>query len=173
MFRERSGESFRTTARTLTLATALIVAAGYGGGDDRAAQLEAATQELAEAQSEVEAASTTVEEKLETVSTAEAELGDARQAFVSAQQRLANARSLVGASATDSVLFRSIQRDLLEDDSLDGFAIAAQVEQGVVTLTGTVASAALRERAAEIARSTSGVASVNNRIEIEVSAAKE
>ncbi len=152
---------------------ALIVAASCGGGDDQAAQLEAATQELAEAQSEVEAARTTVEETLETVTAAEAELGEARQALVASQERLANARALVGASATDAVLFRSIQRDLLQEDSLDDFAIAAQVDEGVVTLTGTVASAQIRERAAEIARSTSGVASVNNRIEIEVSAAKE
>ena len=172
MFRKRSSEPFRTTARVLTLATAVVVASSCGG-DDQAAQLESATEELAEAQSEVEAARTTVEATLETAAVAEAELGEARQALIVSQERLANARALVGASASDAVLFRSIQRDLLEENSLDDFAIAAQVDRGVVTLAGTVASAETRERAADIARSTSGVASVNNRIEIEVSAAKE
>jgi osmotically-inducible protein OsmY len=165
MFRQHARELPRRGRWILGFAVVSIVAAGCGG-DDRAAQLETASRELREAQADVD-------EKRAKVASAEAELREARTALGAAQDRLAEARSLIGVSATDDVLFRSVQKDLLEDRKLEEFAIAAAVEKGVVTLSGRVSGAELRERAAEIAGATPGVTSVDNRIVVEEGAPEE
>ena len=69
-------------------------------------------------------------------------------------------------SATDDVLFRTVQSRLLEDDELESVAISAIVKEGVVTLSGVVPGTELREHALEIVRSTPGVASVESQIEL-------
>jgi osmotically-inducible protein OsmY len=79
----------------------------------------------------------------------------------------------VDRSATDDVLFRTVQKRLLEDDDLSNVAIAARVSKGVVTLSGSVPNAKLRDRALEIARTTPGAGHVESRIEVQVSAAEE
>ena len=71
----------------------------------------------------------------------------------------------VGSQATDSMLFRTVQKRLLDDDQLEDVAIAARVEGGVVYLTGTVPDPALGERAAAIAADVPGVSSVQSRIQ--------
>src|SRR5690606_12701346 len=66
----------------------------------------------------------------------------------------------------DTLLFRTVQARLLEDDALEDAAVSASVEGGVVTLSGTVPSEALRDRAVAVARETAGVVDVRSRIEI-------
>jgi len=68
---------------------------------------------------------------------------------------------------------REEQKRLLEDDDLSNVAIAARVSKGVVTLSGTVPNAKLRDRALEIARGAPGTGTVESRIEVDVAATKQ
>lgn len=137
------------------------------GGDDREARLLAASQAMEEAQQEVDAAAATVEQRRAEVEDARRELAAAEKELAAARDRLAEARARVDADATDPLVFRSVQRRLLEDEALDGLAISAQVQSGVVTLTGAVPDTATRQRAVEIARGTPGVTRVADRIRIQ------
>jgi len=89
-----------------------------------------------------------------------------RQALIDARRDLASAEGRLSDRATDEVLFRAIQRQLLQDKALRDTAVAVHVEDGRVTLTGRVPEAKLRARAeASIARAR-GVKSLENRIEV-------
>ena len=67
-------------------------------------------------------------------------------------------------SAADSAISGEIRRQLSEDDGLSQYAIGIRTRAGRVTLSGTVGSYPLRDRAVQIAQSTDGVQRVDNRI---------
>jgi osmotically-inducible protein OsmY len=152
----------------VALGTALIALAC--GGSDPEADLEQASQALEEARAQVEEGRAAVQELEGEVQEAQKRLADARAALREAETELARRESAVDLSATDDVLFRSVQKRLLEDDDLAEVAIAARVSKGVVTLSGSVSNAKLRDRALEIARETPGVEDVESRIEVPVAA---
>jgi osmotically-inducible protein OsmY len=81
-----------------------------------------------------------------------------------AERSLAEAKVALGLVATDELLFREVQRSLLDDPELEKVAIQASVNGGVVRLTGSVPDAELAERAAGIAGAVPGVAGVEDRI---------
>jgi osmotically-inducible protein OsmY len=104
---------------------------------------------------------------------AQERLEEARAALREAESEFAQREAVVSRSATDAVLFRAVQKRLLEDEDLSEVAIAAGVSKGVVTLSGSVPNAKLRDQAVEIARATPGVGRVESRIEVPVSAPKD
>ena len=122
---------------------------------------------------QVEKARETVQTRESEVKKAQERLAEARSTLREAESEFAQREAVVNRGATDAVLFRAVQKRLLEDDDLSDVAIAARVSNGVVTLSGSVPSAKLRDQAVEIARTTPGVGSVESRIEVPVSAAKE
>ena len=63
-------------------------------------------------------------------------------------------------------LTAKIKAKLALDDTLDGSRINVDTQGTVVTLRGSVESAAQRQRAGQLARETEGVTSVNERLEI-------
>ena len=67
-------------------------------------------------------------------------------------------------SAADSAISGEIRRKLGEDDGLSQYAIGIRTRAGKVTLSGTVGSYPLRDRAVSIANGTAGVSEVDNRI---------
>ena len=123
------------------------------------------------AREKVDAARATVEQREAEVKEAQKRLTEARAALRDAQQEFAKREQSVDQTATDAVLFRTVQKRLLDDGELEDVAIAAQVVDGVVTLTGSVPNAKLSDRAALIAGETPGVSNVTNRIQVAVSAA--
>jgi osmotically-inducible protein OsmY len=161
----------RLKAILVGLATALAVLAC--GGSDPEVDLEQASQAVEEARVQVEKARETVETRESEVKEAEERLSEARSALREAESEFAQREAVVNRSATDAVLFRAVQKRLLEDGDLSKVAIAARVSKGVVTLFGSVPNAKLRDQAVEIARTTPGVSSVESRIEVPLSAAKE
>lgn len=161
----------RLKAILVGLATALAALAC--GGSDPEVDLEQASQAVEEARVQVEQARETVETRESEVKQAEERLAEARSALREAESEFSQREAVVNRGATDAVLFRAVQRQLLEDDDLSDVAIAARVSKGVVTLSGSVPNAKLRDQAVEIARTTPGVGSVESRIEVPVSAAKE
>ena len=67
-------------------------------------------------------------------------------------------------SAADSAISGAIRARLGEDAELSRYAIGIRTTDGNVTLTGTVGSYPLRDRAEQIARGTDGVSRVDSRI---------
>jgi osmotically-inducible protein OsmY len=147
-------------------AAALLALVGCGGNGAEE-ELEEASRGLAKAREAVEEARSEVEERKTEVQAAQDELAEAREALREAEEELSGFEAKVDLNATDAALFRSIQKRLLDDGSLEDVAIAARVDMGVVSLSGTVPEAELRDRAVEIARSTPGVTSVESRIQVE------
>ena len=152
----------------MVLGAALLLACG--GGEDPEAKLRAAGQELDEARERVVALREKVEAQAEDVEEAKQALSTARENLREAELALAKIEASVDRRATDAVVFRAVQSRLLEADALEEVAIRASVEKGVVTLTGTVPNAKLRDRAVEIAEGVTGVEGVESRIEVQVAA---
>jgi osmotically-inducible protein OsmY len=151
---------------TLALALLLLPALACGGGGGER-DLEAAARSLAEARAGAASARAAVEAKQAAAERARTELEEARRALLEAEGRLASAEAAVDSTATDALLFRAVQRKLLEDEALAEVAVQAFVEKGVVTLTGFVPDERIRERAIAIARGTAGVVDVEDRIAVE------
>ena len=70
------------------------------------------------------------------------------------------------AALSDAGLTAKIKAKLTLDDTLDGSRINVDTQGTVVTLGGSVRSAAQRQRAVQLARETSGVSAVTERLEI-------
>ena len=76
-------------------------------------------------------------------------------------------RTSTGAAATsadDRSISSSIRVAFERDEDIREYAIGVGTSNRVVTLSGTVGSYAVRDRAVSIARETAGVSSVRNRI---------
>jgi osmotically-inducible protein OsmY len=71
-----------------------------------------------------------------------------------------------GEVATDAWINTRIHSKMVDEDTLKGSDVSVDVKDHVVTLKGTVMSAAGKARAEAIARSTEGVKSVNNLLTI-------
>ena len=155
--------------RSLGMTALLAAAFGLLGcnASDPERDLAVASEELAEARAGVEASQAVVDGKQRGVDAARSELDASRELLRQAEERLALAESKVDVRATDDVLFRSIQRRLLEDSALEDVAIRAAVAEGIVTLSGDVPDAGLKERAIGIAAATPGVVRVESRIEVD------
>ncbi len=100
------------------------------------------------------------------VSEAEGRLDRARQQLAAAEERVAALEAERKAAVPDDVLFRRVQRRLLEDPALSEVAIAAEVSGGVVTLRGSVPDPDTADAAVKIAEAVEGVGRVDSRIEV-------
>jgi osmotically-inducible protein OsmY len=76
------------------------------------------------------------------------------------------AATKVGGKMTDGALTAKIKSKMALDDHVNGRAIDVDTSSSVVTMTGVVASADERERAARLARDTEGVTQVVDRLRI-------
>ena len=74
--------------------------------------------------------------------------------------------SQVGQVVADSAITTKIKTQLATDDGLSGTSIQVETKNGVVTLSGTVPSNAMRKRAGRIASATDGVKGVTNNIKV-------
>jgi osmotically-inducible protein OsmY len=72
--------------------------------------------------------------------------------------------SKIGSGAEDVWLWAKIRGGLLEATDLSSSDISVDVENGVVTLRGSVPDAAQKAKAEQIAKSVSGVKSVHNQL---------
>jgi cytoskeletal protein RodZ len=73
----------------------------------------------------------------------------------------------IGTGVNDGWLWVKTRFDLAAADDLRDSTINVDVDKGVVTLTGTVASAAQRSRAETVAKSVDGVTSVRNMLKVQ------
>ena len=72
----------------------------------------------------------------------------------------------IGSGVNDGWLWVKTRFDLAAADDLRDSTINVDVDNGVVTLSGTVASAAQRTRAEQVAKSVEGVKSVRNQLKV-------
>jgi osmotically-inducible protein OsmY len=147
----------------VALALFIPLACGEPSLEERLSQTEAA---LAESREAVREAREGLESREKAAEAARLEVEDARKALAEAEQKLVEAESQVDLGMTDALLFRAVQRRLLEEDQLQDVAIRAEVERGVVTLHGRADDPEISEVAVAIAQAVPGVASVESRIEI-------
>jgi len=75
-------------------------------------------------------------------------------------EKTKDAASEVGEAVTDAWITTKLKADFVNEDTLKGSDINVDTNNHVVTLKGTVASAAGRSRAVEIAKTTKGVTRV-------------
>ncbi len=74
-----------------------------------------------------------------------------------------------GDALEDGVITTKVKTALLADPDVKGLSIDVDTKNGVVTLKGTADKASAMDRAAQIARDTSGVKSVDNRLVVKTS----
>jgi osmotically-inducible protein OsmY len=146
----------------LFLAGALLA----GCQDSEEAKLAALTEELGTLRTGLTETRAELAKREATAKAAQDALAAARGEQREAERRIAEIEKELGSHATDPVLFRMVQKQLLDDDDLEDVGISARVERGVVTLSGVVSKEKLRKRAVEVAESVPGVVSVQDRIQI-------
>lgn len=159
------------------IATALLLCTGLACGADEemapeeslqqaAEEVSEARDEVAEAQEEVATARERLEERRSSAATAREQLEGERQEMQAAEQEVREAEQRVAALASDTAIFRTLQKDLLAAEELEESAVEVSVENRVVTLGGTVANASAEQRALELARAVPGVTRVVNRMRV-------
>ncbi|CAM3779061.1 Phospholipid-binding protein [Bordetella sputigena] len=78
----------------------------------------------------------------------------------------------VGEYASDTVVTTKVKAAIVADKSLSALDIAVETNNGVVTLTGTVATAAQSDQATHVARGVEGVKQVKNNLKVDASKKK-
>jgi len=82
------------------------------------------------------------------------------------KDRAARAAQRVDETLADAALTTKIKAKIALDDTVKSADVHVHTKNGVVTLSGTVSSAAVQERIVQLARETAGVKSLVNEIKI-------
>lgn len=155
---------FVVSTRVLAATLALLVVGACSESPEQ--KLRDAGKELAAAQEDAQNAKQKLGDEQKQLEETKMRLEKDRQAASDAQQRVATAQAEVRLYGTDEIVFREVQRRLLDDSKLQDTAVSVGVNQGVVTLTGDVARDEFRTRAGELAKGSPGVVSVVNEIQV-------
>jgi len=81
-------------------------------------------------------------------------------------EKTADAADKAGAVVTDAALTSAVKTKFLADSKVSGMKIDVDTNNGVVTLSGNVASKAEADHAVKIARGTEGVRQVINKLHV-------
>jgi hyperosmotically inducible protein len=88
------------------------------------------------------------------------------QKAADAQKKAGDAADKPGEPITDAALTAKVKTKFLADTEISGLKIDVDTKDHVVTLTGTVPSAAEKRRAVAVAKETDGVKSVVDRLKV-------
>lgn len=83
-----------------------------------------------------------------------------------AQKKAGDTADRAGDAAANAALTSKVKTKFLADTAISGLRIDVDSNNGVVTLTGTVPTAAEKDRALKVARETDGVKSVVDRLKV-------
>lgn len=153
-------ETFRKASVASVCLAVLVSLTACGGREEEYRQ---AVEALDEANAQREEAAQTLRATLAELDATRAQLKRAQDEVDASRQELAEARKEVIGTADDIVLFRVIQRKLLEDEALKDTAVTAVVRHQVVTLRG-MANESEAAYAQRLAASQPGVEAVRNEI---------
>lgn len=90
----------------------------------------------------------------------------AREAGRESKQEAKVAAKETGNAVTDSWITMKVHAQFVPEDALEDSDIDVETKKGIVSLMGTVPTAAGRDRAVQIAKATDGVKSVTNRLRV-------
>ena len=90
----------------------------------------------------------------------------AREVGAKVGEKTAQTANQARDAVTQGTLTAKIKSKMALDDLVKASAIDVDTQNGVVTLTGTVATEAERQRAVQLARETEGVRSVQDRLRV-------
>ncbi|MES1950821.1 transport-associated protein [Salinisphaera sp. S4-8] len=157
------------TFRFATVFTALVLSLSLLAGCSETPQekYDNAVEQLKEARESRNEAQEALNDKKEELQELQANLNEAEAELKKARDKVAAASEAVNKTVNDQVLFRTIQRDVLNEKSFDKSAISVGVKDRVVTLTGVVPDEETRELALKKARSQAGVEDVIDELEIQ------
>ncbi len=91
----------------------------------------------------------------------------ARERGAEVGEKVAVAAAKVRDSAQEAALTSKIKAKMMLDDSIKARSIDVSTDGTIVTVSGVVRSAAERDRALQLARETTGVTEVKDRLKIE------
>jgi hyperosmotically inducible protein len=91
---------------------------------------------------------------------------EAAEAADAAQKKAGDTADRAGNVITDAALTTAVKTKFLADTAISGLKIDVDTKDGVVTLTGTLPSAAEKTQALKVARETEGVKSVVDRLKV-------
>jgi hyperosmotically inducible protein len=98
--------------------------------------------------------------------TGSAEVERAREIGAQVGEKTAQAADQARRAVSEGTLTAKIKSKMALDDLVKASAIDVDTSNGVVTLSGTVATEAERQRAVQLARETEGVRSVQDRLRV-------
>lgn len=156
-----SKKSSSSLRQPLAVASALALLLALGACGEKVED-RTAGQQLDQAISQTEKAA--AEAKADTekaLANASEALKDATQ---NAQTGASNAGEVMGEKLDDAGITTKIKAKLMEDPDLSAFKVEVKTTNGVVYLSGTAPTEAAREKAADLAKAVSGVASVDNQV---------
>lgn len=146
------------------LMLATLVAAGCSESPQE--KYNDATSNLNDAKKARKQAQDNVADARKQVQKAQKKLSDAQDKLQQKRQKVIAAKQAVNKTVNDEILFRTLQKKLLDNDKFSKAAISVGVNQRVVTLTGTVPDQATHKQAVQAVRSQPGVASVNDQLQV-------
>jgi osmotically-inducible protein OsmY len=85
----------------------------------------------------------------------------------SASSKIEEGAAKAGQALDDVGITAQIKADLIKAPEVSALKVEVETKSGVVTLSGTVPSDSVKNRAGEIAKGVKGVASVNNNLTIQ------
>ncbi|MEG0149518.1 MULTISPECIES: BON domain-containing protein [unclassified Comamonas] len=84
----------------------------------------------------------------------------------SAGAKMEQEAAKAGAALDDAGITAQVKADLIKEPNISALKIDVDTKSGVVTLSGTVPSEALKTRAGELAKAVKGVGNVNNNLTV-------
>lgn len=150
----------------LLVALALGLATLSGCSETPQEKYDNAVEKLNESRESRNEAQEKVNDKKEELSELQANLNEAEAKLQEARKKVEAASQAVNKTVNDEVLFRTIQREVLDKKEFDKAAISVGVKNRVVTLTGNVPDDETRKRAIKLARSQAGVQDVIDELEV-------
>lgn len=137
-----------------------------GCSEDPQQRYQDATQAMKEARAARADAEKAVEGRQEALDQQRQKLEQSKQKLAKARERLQQANQRVDEAVSDEVLFRAIQRAVLDSERFSDAAISVGVQDRVVTLTGTVPDKATHKAALKAASEHPGVRDVRDELTV-------
>ncbi len=165
----------KITARFAAASIALVMtgAALSGCSQDPQEKYDSAVEQLNDARESVDDAQAKLDDKKEELAELQDNLDEAQSNLADARSKVDEASQAVNKTVNDEVLFRTIQRELLDKKTFDKAAISVGVTNRVVTLTGNVPDEQTHKQAVKVARSQAGVEDVVDQLQVTDKKAKQ
>lgn len=128
---------------------------------------------MLEADQNLEAVTNDLSAYNEEIESLENELQNQKKMRRQLRERKLTLEEILGNRATDVAIFRAVQSQLLRSEKLANSAIAVNVDEGIVTISGFVDSQSKKQDAFKVAESIPGVKVVRSYIQAEESSADQ